>query len=60
MKFEDNQMKKRYTNLFEADARLPLPQAYVGNLVQIYLKHDTHGIVPAAKVQNKYVSIFTC
>lgn len=34
------------SNLFEEDSRLQLPQAYVCNLVQIFLKHDTHDIIP--------------
>lgn len=34
------------SNLYEEDARTPLPQASVDNLVQIGLQHSAHDIIP--------------
>lgn len=42
--------RKHMANLFEEDAKIPLPQAYADNLVQIYPKHGTHGTVPTAQI----------
>lgn len=33
-------------NLVEGDLRTPFPQAVVDNLVQIFRKHSTRGIIP--------------
>lgn len=38
--------KRQLFDLFEGDARTPLPQAFGDNLAQICPMHATHGTIP--------------